>query len=450
MVAEGAVRHPDRDVPSRRFRIVPRRYKPVFQRLNIDELSAVDSKFYREDERLSGLFVESAPARDSYFEGNPCVIITLHCIDEKEQDFEKQMGLPPGVANALPIAGCKIGLGNLNLIGYLKRKIDNAKQAGKMVVLLVVTHESQAQPDTDSCLAWKHNVHRADANAVKLVQKFNTNYVDRDSDNRIVSRHLIAFHIKSKTDTEARVWCGENGISVDPADFSLEPHALLSQLKGKALEHHIYERFKLAFPPDSPRFSAVEPETRVAILEQLARMCANNVLCVREYMSKPHRIVKTGHKGTRVLVGRGWDMYTKVGKYFKVGDYSPDFRKECRMAAMHVAVNGLVNRRNFLLPFHVNILYDETCPGDRSQTIFYAREVAQKIKAHLSRLFKKRKARLAFDREVRGELRSRGVAWRELPLKVRRHYRDELYSSLRIYISVSSRSTRLLELVAII
>lgn len=430
--------------------------------VDLSTLPSIDAKFYREDAALSEKYVSYDPQRRAYVDAEPSVILVIRCMDERESDFERTMGLAPGTVNSIPLAGCKIGDLNLALCREVQAKIDKSVKLGKFVLVLFVTHESVEFPTTDSCAAWKQSIDDADVHAMGQVSRFCLDYVDRDDQGNILARHLTAFHIKSVTDTEAKIWCGDNGIQLDPMDyvpragrdiFDAFDSDVRRSLTGVSLRQDVFHRFSLLYPFESWRVIGMNRERWRDVIGQLTRLCVQNIEMLRELMSKPHRVKKHGHKARRTLVGRGWEMYDHPEKYFHVSDFlqKDDLLKNIRINATYMIRNGLLKRRcRFGITFNINVLYDRDRPGDRTGSIRHAMDLAYVIKKDLTSLFTHPSRRRAFDAEVVSALNHVGVKWAELPTKVRSHYKQKLLSNLRIYVSVSERATRALELVATI
>lgn len=416
----------------------------IHRTVDLSTLPKIDGDFYRNDVSASQRFVSFNPERFSLTEAWVALVLAKICVDEREADLEETLMIPPGTFNIIPMAGAKSGEPNLNLSREIQAKIEKAHRLGKTVIILIVTHESKAFPHTDSCAAWNQSREHANAYATQKVARYNRSYVERDSDDEIVKRYLTAFHIRSITDTEAKIWCGDDGQELDPTDFVGQPTSNLAQV--------VHERFCQLYPLASERFKGFNAVQWNGIIDQLTMLCVGNVNYLRKLAETPHRKVKYGHRGRRTLVGRGWEMYTIPNKAFRVSDYlsKDDMLANCRIAATYTVRNALKERGRVGATFHVNILYDADRPGDRSGSIDHAMSLGRVIKEDLTKLFTDPEERRRFDRKIRDAFRHDGHTWSSLPLKVRKAYRTDLAKGLRIYVSVSQRQTRALELVATI
>jgi len=432
--------------------IVPPRL--IYSLVSLDSIPRVDRRFFEGDCERSANFRKFAPDRARYFESETAFLVIVHCMDEREQDTEEMFGLPPGAANVIQIAGCLTDGSNLPFGMYLQGKVKRACEKGKVVLILKITHQSEAFEKTDSCAAHGHDVAKADAHVSEQVETHNVYGGDRDTSGRIIKRYRIAVHVKSYTDTEARVWVGSNGRAVKPMDYVAvpgRPAPLGSTLDGEDLLTEVHNQFYAAFPPEDPRFEGLRIDKHDGLIWQMARMCVSNILKVRAKLTKPLHVAKSGHKGTRMLIGRGWDMYGEPDMYFKIGDMIPDeqLAAQFRIALKYICRNKLLKkRRRFTVPIHVNGLYNHDEEGDRSGTIRYAMGRARKLRKYMQEICADPESRRQFDREVREALKHEGRSWDQLPAKSRSYYSRNLLSSLRFYVSVSARETRALELVA--
>lgn len=423
------------------------RRRLIHQTVPLENLPADDAEFYAQDAERSAIFVQQKPARDAYFDREAGLVVAFTCIDEREQDFEPAMGIPLGAGNVLPLAGSQQGPVNFGVRSYLRRKIMKAHKRGKVVIALVVTHESRECPDTDSCAAWGHDSTSADQYAERLVAAMNHDYVDRDRDGSVARRHLIAFRLKSITDTEARIWFGVNGKTLDPSDPIFHGGAASVATVDQMVTACVWD----LFPYDAKNgFSANQWQ---GIVCQIGRMVRANIDVVAQKRSSTDHPEKVGHKGTRALIGRGWDMYPEVNCFFRINDWSPDVIREAKIAYLYLVRNAVLKVANgdageISLPFHVNVLYDPSEPGDRSNSIGYAMDIARHLQSSLMAISESPGQRSDFDAKLREALRHEGVAWESLPGDLRRSLYTRLEAALHIYISVSSRETRALELVA--
>lgn len=426
----------------------------IYDLVSLDTISRMDRRFYEDDCAKSKSFRQFAPDRARYFESETALIVIMHCMDEREQDTEEMFGLPPGAANVIQIAGCLTDGSNLPFAMYLQGKVKRACGKGKVVLILMVTHQSEAFETTDSCAAHGHDVAKADAHVTQQVETHNEYGGDRDTNGNIIKRYRIAVHVKSYTDTEARVWVGFNGRSVNPMDYVSLPGRLStreSALEGEALDTEMHHQFYAAFPPEDPRFEGLRNDEHDGLIKQMARMCVSNILKLRTKLRTPLHVAKSGHKGTRILIGRGWDMYVEPDKYFKIGDMIPDEQLAAQflIALKYICRNKLLAKRSrFTVPIHVNGLYNHDEEGDRSGTIRYAVGRARKLRKFILSVFADPGARKQFDHDVRDALKHEGRTWDQLSSKSRSYYELRLLESLRFYVSVSARQTRTLELVA--
>ncbi len=415
-----------------------------------------DAVFYIKDRERSAAYQAYGFERTAYYDKEAAVLMVFTCIDERESDFETCMGIPIGAANVIQTGGSKLGEVNHPVRAYIQRKVKKAHERGKVVLTLFVTHESTAHPDDDSCAAWNHDIAAANQYATERVARFNAEHVDRSQDGTVSRRHLVAIHIKSFTDSEARVWVGMNGETLDPREYAHPNGGGSHVIEGVALEQALHVHLMKIYPYDDPRFEGLMRPQWMEILWQCARMAQYNVGVVRSMETGLRTVEKAGHKGTRVLVGRGWDMYDEPNAFFKVGDFSPDFTKECRIAAKYLIRNGLICAmrddavgRSQPVTFHVNVLYEDE-PGDRSNSIGHAMDIARTIRTDLRTMMNTAESRDAFDEALRLAMYHEGVPWTDLSLKIRTTYHEDALRDLRIYVSVSKRDTRSLELVATI
>lgn len=400
--------------------------------------------FYNENRRLSERFIQLEPERREYIGQHPGMPMIFICIDEKEQDTERAFKLVPGVANVYPTAGCKIEDVNLVLCQDVQKRIDRAVQLDKVVLILFVTHESQENPHEDSCAAWEHDSHEADKHAIYQVKAFNRDYVDRDCYGNIAKRHVVAIRLKSITDKETRIWFGSKG-QVDPTEFLNRNGAMGDD---QHLFAAIFQRFSECFPEDDPCFSGLNRDRRTALLRQMSLMFRANLDYAREVAKGEIPRTESGHRGTRVLVGRGWEMYDEVGQYFKVSDLTPDYKRECYISGKYVLKNALIRQitekdSELVVPFHVNTPYDLVRSGDRCGSIRHAMNLARAIKKDWTKRLRHHEPREKLFTELQHALERDGI-----PRAFHPEFSDITPEAFRFYVSVSPRETRLLELVA--
>lgn len=419
--------------------------KLIYAELDLTSIDPDDAEIYREGARLSEPYIALEPERQVYWNANPCVPKIFTCMDEKEQDTEEALGLPNGLADVYQTAGNKLGDTNLVLRREFQQGIDRAFAAHKRVMPLFVTHESKSDPHHDSCAAWAHDCQAADKNAIQQVARFNRDYVDRGSRLEVVQRHVIAFRLKSYTDLETRVWFGEEK-SVDPMDFMPTKGVLVEE---KKLFPHVFQRFAQTFPYHDPRFSSLRTAEWENVLSQTTRMFLANIHFALDVATGKVKPTKAGHKGRRVLVGRGtWGNFNEVNRYFKVSDFTPDILHESGIAGKYVAKNAFLDlmRRGdtrLAVPFHINVPYDLTRPGDRCNSIAHAVDLARAIKHDWDERLSGRESRLRFLTELIDTLKHDDVNPLDVPSL------DILVpDSFRYYVSVSPRETRRPELVA--
>lgn len=427
----------------------------LYKLVPLNVIPRFDARFYEKDDEQSLRYIACRPEREAYYEAHGAIVLGMFCIDEREQNTFQMLGLPPGAANPVEIAGCRTDESNLPLAQYLQQKVTKAAKDGKLVLILIVTHQSEAFPTTDSCAEWEHDATKADAHATEQVLSFNDSGGDRDPEGRIARRYRIAVHLISYTDSEARVWVGVNGARVDPRDFVDIPGRPCPEgicWIGSKLDVEVYNRFIQAFPRVDSRFEGVTTEQYYGLIRQMSEMCTHNIREMRKKFSKPHHVIKNGHKGRRILLGRGWDMYVAADLYFKIGDLIPRHKivKQLLIAVRFVVRNCLRNgRKRAVVPIHINGLYNSDEEGDRSGTIRYVVGLAKKVQNFVQSLCQNPAYRKVFDREVKRALAQTGMKWSDVSPEARRYYREELLDAFRVYASVSARKTRKLELVAV-
>ncbi|MDQ7814706.1 MAG: hypothetical protein RDU25_02815 [Patescibacteria group bacterium] len=418
--------------------------KLIYAELDLSAIEQEDAQIYREGVRLSESFISLEPERQAYIRANPCIPKLFTCMDEKEQDTVEALGLPNGVSNVYQTAGNKLGATNLVLRREIQTGIDRAFSLGKRVLVLFITHESKSEPAHDSCAAWGHDGRAADDNAVRHVARINQDYVDRGAHLEVVQRHLIAVRLKSFTDLETRVWYGERSC-VDPLDFMPSDGV---EIDNDELSRRVFSRFAETFPHDDSRFSSVSEGEWVKTLRQMTDMFVANVHYARDVATGKVKPTKAGHKGQRIFVGRGaWDEFSEVNAYFKVSDFTPDMLRECRISGKYVMKNAILGLKDrgdgrLVVPFHINVPYDLTRPGDRCGSIAHAMDLARSIKNDWEeRLCGAERVR--YLAELLQALKHDGVNPLECPSL------DAVTPEiLRFYISVSPRETRRPELVA--
>ncbi len=428
----------------------------IHDRMDLACMEPADAEFYRNNRQLSEHYISLEGERQGYIRQNPCMPLLFFCMDEKEQDTEESLGLPPGAANVYPTAGNRIGEINLVLCKEMQTRIDRAYEAGKRVLVLFITHESYRDATHDSCAAWSHRCFAADGHADFQVQRFNEDYVDRDKEGRVARRHVIAVRLKSYTDLESRVWYGANDKCVDPLEFvrrSVPPNTAEYEPDGLELEASVLRRFVEAFPFKDPRFSGLERHEWNEVLMQMVRMFLANVRYMRGQVRANTDGNKLGHQGTRVLVGRGWEMYQEVNKYFKVSDFSPDLLRECCIAGKYVIKNGIVARLNgaseLRIPFHINVPYDMMRPGDRSGSIRHAMSLARAIKCDWQDRLRNPASEKRFHDDLCECLMHEDLDLDEIGLRnAICEFGSTLLDQFRFIVSVSPRETRKLEVVA--
>jgi hypothetical protein len=426
----------------------------VHEVLPLDCINERDADFYRDNRERSALYVSLQGEREAYFRRHPCMVMLFTCMDGRERDTAKALGIPPGAENIYATAGNKIGAFNLVLGKEIQARIDRAAESGKRVLILWVTHESWFARDTDSCAAWKNDGCAAGEYADEQVGRFNADYVDRGADGRILRRNVIAVRLNSFHDIESRVWHGERGRAVDPMVFAerLEPKAADRQAM-EPYSAEILARFTAAFPPDDPRFEGLDQDEYRAIIRQMAEMAEANVRYIRQAAGKNPIDLKHGHRERRAFVGRGWEMYDDPNEYFCVSDLTPDLLREGKIAITYVLMNSVIamqadNDSRLHVPVHVNVPYDRGRPGDRGGSIRHALDLARALQADWRDRLETPAKKTAFMTELYHALKHHEIdtdAFKPAVLEALDH---GLSDAIEFYISVSPRDTRLCELVA--
>lgn len=427
----------------------------IHEQIPLERIDACDADFYRENQSRSCYYVSLQGEREAYFRDNPCTVMLFNCMDGRERDAARALGIPPGAENIYATAGNKIGDVNLVLCKEIQARIDRAAAAGKRVLILFTTHESWSKRDTDSCAAWGNQGQLAAEDADMQVRRFNADYVDRDGIGRVTKRHVIAIRLNSFTDTENRVWHGVGGRTVDPMEFVQRMTDRTHDLDGyniKAVSAEMLERFKDVFPREDDRFGGLEDKEYEAVLLQIARMAEANVRYIRQAAKTNPTDLKNGHREKRVLVGRGWEMYDDPNEYFIISDFTPELLREGKIAVTYVLKNSIMamleGRPGLHVPIHINVPYDRERPGDRGGSIRHAMGLGRALRADwLDRLGNPDKC-AAFLSDLMHALKHDGVDINGLPSPIWDGLNFRLMDALKFYISVSPRETRLLELVA--
>jgi len=422
----------------------PRAAHVINRELDLNCVELDDAVVYRQAAKLSERFIVLEPERQARRAVNPCVVMLFKCMDEKEADGEASFGLLPGEAIVYQTAGNQIGDANLVLCKEMQAAVDRAAADGRILLVLFVTHESKSCPDGDSCAAWAHDGRKADENAIREVSRFNADYVDRGAHDQVVRRHVVAIRLTSYTDLETHVWHGNKG-SIDPLEFLQQNGAKVDR---NELLTKVMARFVEVFPETDGRFSGLTRGRWVEVIRQMSNMFIANMGYAKDVVSGKSPPSKSGHKGTRILVGRGWCMFDEVGKYFKVTDLTPDIQHECCIAGKYVTRNSILRfmkngGTELSLPFHVNVPYDLERPADRGGSIRLAMAQARSIKKDWCERLTVSEARNKFLAELLDALHHEGVNSLDVPCL------DIVTPDiLRFYISVSPRETRRPELVA--
>lgn len=431
---------------------------PSYQPLGMELLDPEDAVFFLEDAELSEQFIAAQPDRDRYEGQEPALPEIFECVDERERDNRKALAIPPGVARVIQIAGCMFDYPNLAIRKELRLSIDEARGRNRRVLVPFIMHRSLLRPTEDSCAAWRNDVARADLYAMARVDRFNWGYVDRDESGRINGRPLVAVRLTSFTDTEARVWHGIHQY-VNPMDFVYFPGNSknhLARLEGGELFGAVLSRFTTVFPyGEDARFEGLTSDEWKRLLEQMARMCAHNIVHVRWVLETGPRQEKTGHQGTSVIVGRGFDMYEDAGQYLHVSDFSPDISRDATIGLVFATANRIIERvrggkRELRVPMYVNALHDPNKTGDTGSAILHSTDIGRKLRRHLERMKEDPQARTNFQERVRTAIGHQGVAWSSVPDAAQLWlYRDSL-DSVGIVASISSVKDRRLVPMAVL
>jgi len=427
----------------------------IHERIPLERIDEQDAAFYRDNQARSDHYISLQGEREAYFRANPCTVMLFTCMDGRERDTARALGIPPGAENIYATAGNKIGDVNLVLCKEIQARIDRASAAGKRVLILFTTHESWSKRETDSCAAWGNQGRLAAEDADMQVRRFNVDYVDRDGSGRVTKRHVIAIRLNSYTDTESRVWYGTGGRTVDPMAFVQRMTDRIDDVAGydtRAVTAEILTRFRDVFPYSDDRFEGLSEQVWEAVLRQMAGMAEANVRYIRRAAKVNPADLKHGHREKRVLVGRGWEMYDDPNEYFIVSDFTPELLREGKIAVTYVLKNSILDmiegRPGLHVPIHINVPYDRERPGDRGGSIRHAMGLGRALRADwLERLGTPDK-RTAFIVELKHALQHDGVDIDKLPLPVWDALNERLFDALKFYISVMPRDTRLLELVA--
>ncbi|MBU2566622.1 hypothetical protein KKG46_03625, partial [Patescibacteria group bacterium] len=259
-------------------------------------------------------------------------------MDERERDFGETMGLPFGMPQLIETAGNKIGQINPRIHNLIIKAIEKAACKRRRVLLFFVTHSSVGKPESDSCAAWSHNTDEAQLDAKRQVWQFNHTY----GENPVfaVDRPLIAMHLHSYTDTEAKCWIVGDDM-LDPSVINVGRFSELTddQFRAKSTELG-HEQLSLMFHSRLCDMSLSDNAVN-RILRQCAEMFAANALVVRNVLSGKRVASKGGHQGRRILIG-DWPLHTQAGKYFKIGDYVPDMGTELGIAFKYVLRNEII------------------------------------------------------------------------------------------------------------
>ncbi len=430
---------------------------PEYGCLDLGTLDPEDREFFFQDADRSKRFIAKEPDRQKYNRLHPARVLKFRCVDEREGDTSLRLGIPLGAANYIETAGNRFGVTNLAVRKEIQYRIDQAVSDGKRVLLLMIMHESSSNPDTQSCAAWGNSRDAANSYAMQRVLRFNQGYVDRKDCGAVTDRWLVAVRLTSITDTEARKWHGDSG-TVDPTEFvqlSNQRSNALSNLEGDRLFTAVMDRFVRVFPyGQDQRFEGLCKAEWQELLSQMATMCSHNVLEVRRIMAEGLSEEKAGHKGTRIFVGRGFDMYPEPGQQLLVSDFSRDYLGDTRIGLIFATANRLILaeqdfQQPLRIPIYVNITYDPLRKGDRGGSINHVTDVASELRADLDDLFSHPTRRAEFDERVFSALKHEGVEFRN---GIRRNHRlwyfENIAESIDVVASISSKTTRRLEPIA--
>jgi hypothetical protein len=426
----------------------------VYKPLALDCINERDADFYRENRALSARYVSLQGEREAYFRRNPCMVMLFTCMDGRERDTAKSLGIPPGAESIYATAGNKIGDYNLVLCREIQSHIDRAAKSGKRVLILWVTHESWCNPESDSCAAWGNDGRAAGKYADIQVRRFNEDYVDRDPDGRILRRNVIAVRLNSFHDIESRVWHGERGRKLDPMLIAERHEPKDGVAAGEsACSSEILDRLAEVFPRSDGRFDGLDESEWRDVLSQMAEMAEANVRYIRQAAQHKPFDLKSGHRERRVLVGRDWKMYDEPSEYFCVSDLTPDLLREGKIAITYVLMNSVIamqkDEANRLhVPVHVNVPYDRGRPGDRGGSVRHALDLARALQADWRERLGVPDKKVAFLAELTSALHHHGFQAEHLNPRVLEALDRRLGEAIEFYVSVSPRETQLCELVA--
>ena len=132
----------------------------------LNSIDPCDARIYYDARERARVFYAQRGVRAAYARSHVGVPFIFTCIDEKEQDTEEGLGLIPGVANVIQIAGNKID--HKAYGGLVQRQVQEAvveaAASGKVVIVLFIMHECASDPH-DGCAAWNNDVPAADRHA---------------------------------------------------------------------------------------------------------------------------------------------------------------------------------------------------------------------------------------------------------------------------------------------
>jgi len=430
----------------------------------LDSLPKKVAEFYRQLNNVGSqserFFQEARRYADRHFCKS---IIIFDCMDERQDDTRKNLGIPALGAVSVRTAGNQLGDYNRHVEAEIMDIVkDSNKEASgdrlwHPVLILFVTHSSKSRPHDDSCAAWKHETAAALKDAELQVQRFNHGYAVFDSDGNVKQRFAIALHLHTYTDTEAIAFIGEES-RVDPsifADASID--SVLHDLNGIELENMAYKLMRQTFPFEDPRFLGLKHEDWEKVLHQLAEMLVANAHVVRAIADKRREASKAGHQGNFIVVGRGWELLEEANTHFSIGDYAYDISREARIAGKYVLVNAIRSvaqgqSNTCSVPFHINVPYgDDThlkSELDRCASARYALGLARRMLNYWRKIAKDKAKRAAFQQEVWQALEHAGAGQAEKAVLDNLFQPGNFMRLFQFYVSVSHKRERQFELIA--
>lgn len=262
-------------------------------------------------------------ARERYLAEHPTEIVVLKCMDGR-LNIPIATNTPPGILKPIRNLGGIFDMGWPHLGEVLAQQVVRTTQAGRRALIIITYHWSKGSPKR-GCAGFNYDTEAAIAH---------TRQIRRQVEHIFGSAHDTVYPLVCgfETDEEALVIHGDDGQTLDLAEFSLTDVATLE-----------------------PRLAALVPHMHARMREDLLPLLRGNlehIKQIREEAERHERTLDAEHREWMICLGRGFGFLHTPNIALIIGPYSPNLADPLRRAASIIEANmksGRIPDDGFLL-----------------------------------------------------------------------------------------------------